>query len=597
MSTTVTSPPAPAERFQTREELDQYIEKQTTTALEKAVGSGQLRVERRVPWAASGPVCKDSAGYSVLKAAAYAMGCIGPELAKEEIHVHQQLGELYKTYGFISHFGHHAFLVPLATAHLPAFDPRGQGLRAEISQKMTAQQGRFDPDEAAWVANRIGLSTKALGTITDTAGGTLVQLPVLGELIDLQRNMEAFANAGAQEIALPPNGRIQFPKLSGGSTAYWVGEATSITESTPATGNLDLQAKKLGIFVKINNELLRFASPSTEGLVRLDMARVAALKADLAMLEGTGGTQIKGLITYSDITTHTASTTGANGDTFQVEDVALMEGKLPDAVVAPTAWVIRKNFYSVLMNRRSDAVSANDQKGPFLFFRQRASASEPPPLELYGTPVVRSSQVSNTRTKGAGSNLTYIVLGYFPDWVVARMGVMEFLASGLGDTALQNDHSVLSEVPLGIMRVFAMSRRFLSCWWAFGSKKSSIRSITCRTTSALRSPLAVSYSALARNTTVSHSFSRSWSSFNRCENGTASARNRRISADRPLHSAIKTCCISGSSVAAHFKDCRLWSAVTCSSRAAARRQKSPSISTRTGSKSARLPLEEKRLND
>src|SRR5262249_59372758 len=216
---------------------------------------------------------------------------------------------------------------------------------------------------------------------------------VLGELIDLQRNFEVVGQAGSQEMALPPNGRIQFPKLTGGSTAYWVGEATSITESTPTTGNLDLQAKKLGVFVKINNELLRFASPSTEGLVRLDMARVAALKADPAMLEGTGGTQIKGLITYSDIITHTASTPGSNGDTFQVEDVSLMEGKLPDAVVAPTAWLFRKNFYSILMNRRADAATTGDKAGPFIFFRSRASAAEPPPLELYGTKVIRSAQI------------------------------------------------------------------------------------------------------------------------------------------------------------------------------------------------------------
>src|SRR5437762_1836625 len=181
------------------------------------------------------------------------------------------------------------------------------------------------------------------------------------------------------------------------------------------------QAKKLGVFVKINNELLRFASPSAEGLVRLDMARVAALKADVAMLEGTGGTQIKGLITYSDITTHTATTPGTNGDTFQPEDVALMEGKLPDAVEAPTAWLFRKNYYSVLMNRRADAATAGDKAGPFMFFRSRASAAEPPPPELYGTQVVRSSQVSNSRTEGNGTNLTYVVLGHFPDWTVARL--------------------------------------------------------------------------------------------------------------------------------------------------------------------------------
>src|SRR5439155_10670567 len=107
---TTSATPAAPERFQTREELDRYIEQQTTAAVEKAVGSGQVRVERRVPWVTSGPVGQDSAGYSVLKAAAYALGFIGPELAKEEIHVHQQLRDLYQTYGFVAQFGHHSFL-------------------------------------------------------------------------------------------------------------------------------------------------------------------------------------------------------------------------------------------------------------------------------------------------------------------------------------------------------------------------------------------------------------------------------------------------------------------------------------------------------
>jgi HK97 family phage major capsid protein len=265
---------------------------------------------------------------------------------------------------------------------------------------------------------------------------------MLGELIDLQRNLEAFARAGAQEIALPPNGRVQFPRLSGGSTAYWVGEGNAITESQPATGNLDLQAKKLGVLVKMNNELLRFASPSAEGLIRFDMARSAALKADQAMLDGTGNLQIKGLTTYSGITSHTAGVTDTDGDTFQPEDVAKMEAKLPDAVDAPTAWMMRKGMFAALMNRRVDAIEADDAKGPFVF-RNAQSLSSAPPAELYGTKVVRSAQVSNTRTKGSGTNLTYVLLGYFPDWIVARLGVMEFLASGHGDTALQNDMTYL----------------------------------------------------------------------------------------------------------------------------------------------------------
>ena len=446
---------ATTDKFQTRDELVSFIEQQTQSAVEKAA-----RVERRVPWATSGPVCQDSTGYSVLKAAAFALGFVGPDQAKEEIHTHHQLHDLYASYGFMPHHGQQSFLVPLASAHLPAFEPQGSKLRDELHQKMTAQANRFDPDEADWIRRRAGgvnpLFTKALGTVTDTAGGTFVPLPMLGELIDLQRSMEVFAIAGAREVALPPNGRVQFPKLTAASTAYWVGEGSAITESQPTTGNLDLQAKKLGVFVKLNNELLRFASPSAEGLVRFDMARAAALKADLAMLEGSGGTQIKGVTTYSGITTHIASTTGANGDTFTPADVALMESKLPDAVDAPTAWVMRKAMFAALMNRRADAVSAADGKGAFLF--RNADATAGPAADLYGTRVVRSAQVSAARTKGSGTTLSYILLGYFPDWIVARMGVMEFLASGLGDTALQNDMTYLR----GIQHIDAGPRQAAS---------------------------------------------------------------------------------------------------------------------------------------
>ena len=114
-------------------------------------------------------------------------------------------------------------------------------------------------------------------------------------------------------------------------------------------------------------------------------------------------------------------------------------------------------MFSVLMNRRADAVSAADAAGPFLFNPMR-NAADAPPQELYGTKVVRSAQVSNTRSKGASNNLTYILLGYFPDWIVARLGVMEFLASGLGDSALQNDQTYLR----GIQHVDAGPRNAAS---------------------------------------------------------------------------------------------------------------------------------------
>jgi hypothetical protein len=52
-------------------------------------------------------------------------------------------------------------------------------------------------------------------------------------------------------------------------------------------------------------------------------------------------------------------------------------------------------------------------------------------------------RVAANRSKGSSNNLTYILLGNFNDWITARLGVMEFLASGLGDSALQNDQTYL----------------------------------------------------------------------------------------------------------------------------------------------------------
>ena len=449
------------EQFQSRDEIVRFIEEQTATAVEKSMEKAAPpvgRVERRVPWVTAGPVGQDSAGYSVLKAAAFALGYVGADQAKEEIHTHQQLRDLYAGYGFQPHHGSQSFLVPLSSELLPVFEPQGRRLQAELRQKMTAQAGRFDPDEADWIGRRTGrgrLTRKAMTLAGETDG--FLQTPVLGELIELQRNLEAFSAAGAREIALPPHGRVTFPKLTGSSTAYWVGEGNPITESQPTTGNLELQAKKLGVLVKLNNELLRFASPSAEALVRYDMARAAATKADLAMLEGTGPLQIKGLLTYAGLPLHVARITGAAGDTLAPEDVALMEAQLPDAIDAPTAWLMRKALLAALMNRRSDAAAEGDGAGPFVFAPYRSAAAGPP-AQLFGTPVVRSSQVSETRVKGAATNLTYALLGYFPDWVVARLGVMEFLAGNQGDTALQNDMTYLR----GIQHIDAGPRRLES---------------------------------------------------------------------------------------------------------------------------------------
>jgi HK97 family phage major capsid protein len=408
------------------------------------------------PHATTGEVGQDSRPYSIMKAMGYTKGYIPADQCKVEIDLSNRLYKMFGRDGYRPVYNG-SLLVPFGAEFMPVPEStEDERLVNECRYRMKAHSMTgFDPGAAAWAYQKAGLGgyhadrMKAFGTVSDAAGGTLVGFPTLGELIDLQRNMEVFSRAGANNISMPANARLQFPKWTSGTTAYWVGEAATITSSDPGTGYLDLLGKKLAILTKVNNELFRYVTPSVESMLRADMAAQGALKADLSMLEGTGGTQIKGLINYP-----TASSWSQNVDSlltytvtsnvFQPEDVYGMQGKLPDVVQGKDLkFVMRNDLWGFVRGRRADAAEAADAKGPFVFNITRTVDANIP-NQLDGYPVITSSQVSNTRS----STKTYVLLGHFPDWIVARFGAVEFLASNTGDTPLQNDQTWLRSIQI-----------------------------------------------------------------------------------------------------------------------------------------------------
>ncbi len=384
---------------------------------------------------ANGPLSRESQGYSIFKAIGLSKGWVSPDVCKEEIEMGRKLKEMYRNHSTVHP---QSILIPYSTRDMPRDD--GGALALEFRHKMMDSTRGYDPEETNWIRQ------KAMGTISDTAGGSLVPFPVLGDMIDLQRNLEVFTRAGASEITLPPNGQIDYPKLTGGSTAYWVGEGLAITASQQTTGVLRLNAKKLGVIVPVNNELFRFAGPSAEGMIRNDMARQAALKADLAMLEGTGGTQPKGLITYPTSSAWTQGedkllTYAVTSATLQPQDIEKASSVLPDEVVNANSltWIMRNQLWGDISTRRGDAITANDQHGTFVFNWTR-TAGEKLPLRLNDAPVVTSSQVSKTRGTGAQ---TYALVGMFSDWIIGRFGVLEVFANTADTTSFYNDQTAI----------------------------------------------------------------------------------------------------------------------------------------------------------
>ena len=159
---------------------------------------------------------------------------------------------------------------------------------------------------------------------TATAGGNLVDDVLLsGSFIDLLRNRLAIAQAGVTTLT-GLQGNISIPRQSSASTAYWVGESASPSESQPAVDQVNMSPKTVGAFVDYSRRLLLQSDISVESMVRNDLARVIALEIDRAAIYGTGSSnQPLGLTNTTGIGSQTITTFGTFAEYIGMEtDVA-----------------------------------------------------------------------------------------------------------------------------------------------------------------------------------------------------------------------------------------------------------------------------------
>lgn len=387
-------------------------------------------------------------GYQLFRAMGHVQGssALPVEQCKLERDISERLHKEYVEQGGMVQAGNgRTMLIPFGSAEIYSVDSR---LSAEVREVMQQGINGASCHQMAWDFRRSGIPNvqQALSAYDDAALGIMLGPTTQGELINLVRARELMARMGATELTLPPNGKISFPRQTGAMTAYWVGESQEITASEPTTGNLSLIAKKLAALAKLPNELIRFGTASVEAFIRMEMATVMGLKASQSMLDGTGGTDsILGLINYANILTHTASTVDTDGNTFEPEDVALMVSLVEEADydldMDGFGFAMRPKMWQNLLNRRAAAHTAGTYDGQWLFDVNRAEISNGQPRRLMGYDLQRSTQISNTRTKGSGTDLSYIIGGVWRHWMIARSGVMELATSTQGDTAFTRDQS------------------------------------------------------------------------------------------------------------------------------------------------------------
>lgn len=340
-----------------------------------------------------------------------------------------------------------ALMLPLCSDYLGEAVTSTDGYRV-VKGMMDEAARRYDPDEAAWLANRV---RKSQSYLTDNIGGTLVPPPVQGEFIDLMRPKQALVNAGVTQVPLPPNGRVTYPRQTTPSTMYWVGENTAITESQAGTGQVSLQAKKGGVFMTVPNELLKYASVAADALLNADISKTLALGLDYAGLYGAGSFQPTGLVNYTAANQLIAyeglspapKGVATNGNVLRTEDAYRMVGLIEDRNFEFKGWIMRPTVANSVGGYRADAVTAADAAGPLVADIVRSMSDKYPGTMFGGYPVAKSATVRANRSKGSSSVLTEVFGGAWDHMLLGMYGAVELAASKEAGSAFQNDQTYI----------------------------------------------------------------------------------------------------------------------------------------------------------
>jgi HK97 family phage major capsid protein len=153
--------------------------------------------------------------------------------------------------------------------------------------------GKGDPDRAismakSWYDEPTFQSMKKTLTASSfTGGGATVPTAESSEIIEFLRAASVVRRLNPTTVPMP-NGNLTISKMTGGATATYVSEAFSAVSSQPTFGQLNLSAKKLITIVPISNDLLRFANPQFDTMVRQDAIAAMAARQDLAFIRGDG---------------------------------------------------------------------------------------------------------------------------------------------------------------------------------------------------------------------------------------------------------------------------------------------------------------------
>lgn len=317
-----------------------------------------------------------------------------------------------------------------AGVSLPGVD---EGKEKFSFAKAAYAMARKDWKNAGYERDVIEATTaKAQTSGVSADGGALVPNEVAADIIDRLRPMSVLMNAGISEMNFSGIGKYELPRVTGSTSAYWLGELDTITDSQAAFDRVSLTPKKVAALVHMSRELLYDANQSVENFLRNDMAQQLALAIDIKGLRGDGLNDTPlGILNTVGIN----SVTGANGTqaVWQTFDDLIAALEDADALGGRLKFISNPRVFRALRGQTSLEFSGQVAPGgePLMM----PLVSDAKLRELLGYDFGATTQIPKNKTKGSGSALSEL---YFGDWsqlILGRWGGLELDAS---DTAGDN---------------------------------------------------------------------------------------------------------------------------------------------------------------
>jgi HK97 family phage major capsid protein len=223
-----------------------------------------------------------------------------------------------------------------------------------------------DPASKQW-CDQNGIQTKALSEGTNYLGGYLVPPEFSTDIIDL-RETYGVARQVARVVPMSSD-TLTIPRRVGGLTAYFVGEASTITNSDKTWDQINLVAKKLAALTLWSSELNEDAMISIGDDLAGEIAYAFSQKEDECYFNGDG-TSTYGGITGVRSKLRNVDGTIANIKGLQVatgnaySEIVLSDfhgvmGRLPLYARNGAVWIMSATFFDTVPHKLQVAAGGN----------------------------------------------------------------------------------------------------------------------------------------------------------------------------------------------------------------------------------------------